>query len=113
LPARVRLIQPAAHLSPNRALGKQLAAGRGWTGPQWTCLHTLWTHESQWDEHAQNPTSTAYGVAQFLDKTWAGYGPKTSSPRLQITYGLAYIAGRYGTPCTALTKWSARSPHWY
>lgn len=85
----------------------------GWTGQQWACTLTLFNHESQWRERAQNPTSTAYGIGQFLDSTWRSYGPKTSNPVTQIRYALAYIAGRYGTPCSAWTAWSSRSPHWY
>jgi hypothetical protein len=87
--------------SGNRANGQLQAAAHGWTGSQWTALEKLWTRESDWSNTAQNPTSTAYGIAQFLDTTWAKYGPKTSDPTLQIRYGLAYIADRYGTPTAA------------
>jgi hypothetical protein len=31
----------------------------------------------------------------------------------QIKWGLGYIAGTYGNPLNAYTKWLARSPHWY
>lgn len=85
----------------NRANGQLQAAGYGWTGAEWTALDKLWTRESGWNNTAQNPTSTAYGIAQFLDATWAGYGPKTSDPTLQIQYGLAYIRRRYGDPVAA------------
>jgi hypothetical protein len=37
------------------------------------------------------------------NSTWASVGGrKTSDPRLQILYGLRYIASRYGTPAGAL-----------
>jgi hypothetical protein len=95
----------------NRANGRLQAAGYGWIGAQWTALDKLWTRESGWNNRAQNPTSTAYGIAQFLDGTWAGYGPKTSDPTLQIRYGLAYIRHRYGTPVAA---WAHEtSAGWY
>lgn len=95
----------------NRANGQLQAAARGWTGAQWTALDRLWTRESGWNNVAQNPHSTAYGIAQFLDSTWAGYGPKTSDPTLQIRYGLAYIANRYGDPVRA---WAHEtSAGWY
>lgn len=102
-----------ARLTPNRAEGRRQAAARGWTGGQWRCLLTLWDHESRWDERADNPTSTAYGIAQFLRATWSDYGPRTSDPARQIRYGIAYISDRYGSPCQAWTAWSARRPHWY
>ena len=97
----------------NSALGQKMAAARGWTGGNWSALNRLWTGESGWNNKAQNPTSTAYGIAQFLDTTWSGYGKKTADPAAQITAGMKYIADRYGDPAKALGKWNARSPHWY
>ena len=48
---------------------------------------------------AQNPKSTAFGMFQFLDSTWEGYGiPKTSDPVQQMQAGIRYIKARYGTP---------------
>ena len=35
------------------------------------------------------------------------------NPTTQITWGLGYIKGRYGTPCSAWAMWQSRSPHWY
>ncbi|AKY03808.1 hypothetical protein AVT29_gp53 [Streptomyces phage Amela] len=97
-----------------KQIGKALAAERGWTGAEWEALEELWTNESDWNPDAQNPTSTAYGIAQFLDSTWAGYGiAKTSDPERQIVAGLRYIEARYGTPSKALAFWHGRYPHWY
>jgi hypothetical protein len=98
-----------------RALGREMAARRGWTGVQWTCLNLLWTHESGWDADAQNPVSTAYGIPQFLNTTWGAYGsgPKTSDPAAQISDGLDYIGGRYGTPCKAWAFEMSHTPNWY
>ena len=87
----------------NRALGQSMAAARGWTGTQWTALDRLVMKESGWRNTAQNPTSTAYGIFQFLNSTWGGVGArKTSDPRAQIAAGLTYIGRRYGTPSGAL-----------
>jgi SLT domain-containing protein len=70
--------------------------------------------KSGWNNNAQNPTSTAYGIAQFLDSTWAGVGAaKTSDPTAQIAAGLRYIAQVYGSPANAYARWLSRSPHWY
>lgn len=68
-----------------------------------SALITLWNKESGWDPNADNPTSTAYGIAQFLNGTWAGTGyQKTSDPYQQIDAGLKYITQRYGSPSNAL-----------
>ncbi|WMI33374.1 hypothetical protein SEA_PROVOLONE_54 [Streptomyces phage Provolone] len=106
--------KPAPKPRTPKQIGKALAAERGWTGAEWEALEELWTNESGWNPHAQNPTSTAYGIAQFLDSTWSGYGiPKTSDAERQIVAGLRYIAARYGTPSKALAFWHGRYPHWY
>jgi hypothetical protein len=90
------------------------AASRGWTGQQWNDLSALIQHESSWNPNAQNPSSTAYGLFQFLNSTWAGVGGhKTSDPGLQADYGLKYIAQRYKTPSQAWDFWNSHTPHWY
>lgn len=70
---------------------------------QWICLEKLWTRESNWRHTAQNKTSTAFGIAQFLDATWGAVGfEKSRNPYVQIQAGLVYIEKRYKTPCKAL-----------
>ena len=75
-------------------------------------LNKLWGRESGWNPAAQNPTSTAYGIPQFLNSTWAGTGiAKTSDPYRQIQAGLIYIENRYGSPTAA---WShSQDVGWY
>lgn len=86
----------------NKAIVQSVAAGYGWaTGVQWTDLNLLVMSESGYRNNAQNPTSTAYGIFQFLDDTWKPYGPKTSNAMLQAVYGLHYVKDRYGTPSEA------------
>jgi SLT domain-containing protein len=94
---------------------QQIAAQRGWgSGPQWDSLYQLIAHESSWNPNAQNPTSTAYGLFQFLNSTWAGTGyAKSSDPKIQTLAGLKYIENRYGTPAGAWNFWQNQSPHWY
>ena len=72
---------------------RAVAATYGWgSGTQWNALSTLIQKESSWNPNAQNPTSTAYGLFQFLNSTWASVGAtKTSDPRLQAVAGLKYI----------------------
>jgi SLT domain-containing protein len=79
---------------------------------QSSCLNQLWQRESGWNPSAQNPTSTAYGIPQFLNSTWASTGiAKTSDPYRQIDAGLIYIKNRYGSPCAAWAFWQAHK--WY
>jgi hypothetical protein len=79
---------------------------------QFSCLESLWGKESGWNPNAQNKTSTAYGIPQFLDSTWASTGiAKTSNGYRQIDAGLIYIDSRYGSPCGA---WShSKATGWY
>lgn len=88
----------------NAQLGYQIAYNEGFGGKEWLCLDELWgRNESGWDNTRHNPYSSAYGIAQFLDGTWAGTGyKKTSDPVIQIKAGLVYIQHRYSTPCNAL-----------
>lgn len=96
-----------------RAIGQQLAAARGWTGSQWQCLDSLFQKESGWNPSAQNRSSGAYGIPQALPGSKMGTVASDwrTNPATQITWGLNYIAGRYGTPCGA---WShSQSVNWY
>src|SRR5260221_14364520 len=84
----------------------------GWSPREMASLIPLWNSESGWNPNAQNPTSTAYGIAQFLDTTWAGFRyPKTSDGYHQVFDGLQYIKQRYGDPARA---WAFHQAHnWY
>lgn len=103
----VKGIQGGGNISANKRLMQQMAqAMYGWgNGSQWNALNTLEMHEAGYNQFAQNPNSTAYGIGQFLDQTWGGFGPKTSDPKLQIQYMLEYIKGKYGTPVNAWNKY--------
>jgi len=95
-----------------RAIGRDLAAARGWTGQQWVCLDKLFTRESNWRTKAAN-ASGAYGIPQALpgSKMASAGADWRTNPATQIKWGLNYIKGRYGTPCGA---WSAfNSKGWY
>ncbi len=102
--------------SPEVMAAIQAAASkRGWGGGgQWSSLLKLIQGESGFNPNAQNPTSTAFGLFQFLNSTWGTVGgSKTSNPALQSEYGMRYIGNKYGNPSNAYAKWSSRSPHWY
>jgi hypothetical protein len=93
----------AGQVSSNKTLGQQLATAAGWgSGAAWDALNNVVMAESGWCNTAQNSQSTAYGIGQFLNTTWASTGyTKTSSPKTQILAMLAYIKMTYGTPQAA------------
>lgn len=106
----VRAVAPSS--GSTRQIGQALAAKRGWTGNQWTCLNNLWTRESGWRTTAAG-YSGAYGIPQALpgSKMASAGSDWRTNPATQITWGLNYISGRYGTPCGA---WSSfQSKGWY
>ena len=91
---------------------EQIFASHGFTGNQWDAAKWIVQKESGWDPNAQNPTSTAYGLFQFLDSTWAETGiGKTSDPKRQGEAGARYIKSRYGDPLAAQQFWQANN--WY
>lgn len=89
------------------------ASAYGWNkGAEGSALDYIVSHESGYNPTAQNPTSTAFGMFQFLDSTWATVGgSKTSDPGLQSIYGMRYIKQKYGDPIAAQAFWNAH--HWY
>jgi uncharacterized protein YabE (DUF348 family) len=93
-------------------IGKQLAAARGWGDDQFACLLPMWGRESGWRVDAANP-SGAYGIPQALPGSKMGsVAPDwQTNPATQITWGLNYIAARYGDPCGAWASWQAKG--WY
>lgn len=97
--------QPTA--STPREIGRQMAAERGWVGKQWEALDILWgKRESGWNPKARNK-SGACGIPQALPCSKI----KDKSITGQITWGLDYIADRYGSPARALAHSYARG--WY
>jgi hypothetical protein len=97
----------------NEAIVQSVFANQfGWTGPEWNATIQLLMQESGFNNTAQNPTSTAYGMFQFLNSTWGGYGiPKTSDPTQQAIAGGRYIKARYGDPLGAENH--ERAYHWF
>lgn len=84
-------------------IAHQMVLARGWGEDQFSCLVSLWNKESGWNVHANNGGSGAYGIPQALPGSkMASAGPDwQDSAATQITWGLGYISGRYGTPCGA------------
>jgi hypothetical protein len=102
----------APSTSANERLANQMAAGRGWGPGQQQCLDSLWTEESGFSSTALNSQSGATGIPQLLPSVHQ-IPPNWSDPRVQIRWGLDYIAGKYGTPCDAWAFETSHTPNWY
>ncbi|MFB2556242.1 coiled-coil domain-containing protein [Herbiconiux liangxiaofengii] len=98
-----------------QAFAQSILGDYGWGGDQFSCLVRLWTGESGWRANAYNDSSGAYGIPQSLPASkMASVGSDyVTNHQTQIIWGMNYISGRYGTPCEALSQWTARNPHWY
>ena len=90
---------PVAPASVAQAYAAGLVAGHGWAASEFGCLVSLWNRESGWNSHAANP-SGAYGIPQALPGSKMG-GDWQNDYRVQIRWGVGYIAARYGSPCGA------------
>jgi hypothetical protein len=80
------------------------AAAHGWTGAQWTALFDVEMKEAGFNLSATNPSSGAYGMAQFIEgaSEYAQYGGNATSAAGQAVAMSNYVAQRYGTPEAAL-----------
>jgi hypothetical protein len=105
----------SSHSAPSgspRQIAQQILASEGRSG-QFSCLDSLWAHESGWNVYAQNPGSGAYGIPQALPGSkMASAGPDwQTNAATQIRWGLSYIDSTYGSACAA---WShEQSTGWY
>ena len=102
-----------SEFSGNRETGCALMLKAGFEIDQFGCLDRLWTRESHWNHHASNPSTGAYGIPQALPGSKMGSVASDwrTNPATQIKWGLGYIEGRYGSPCSA---WShSQSTGWY
>ena len=96
-----------------RSIARRLMAKYGLSAADFDCVDRLWSGESGWSVHADNPTSSAYGIPQALPGSkMASAGPNwQDNAETQIKWGLSYIAQRYGSGCAA---WSYKQGHgWY
>ena len=100
-----------------QAIAYDMVAARGWGPDEYSCLVALWNRESHWNVYAYNP-SGAYGIPQAMTNAKTGINPMSSvgadwqtNPATQITWGLNYIQGRYGSPCGAWNH--SETSGWY
>ncbi|MFJ4038099.1 lytic transglycosylase domain-containing protein [Microbacterium sp. NPDC090007] len=96
-----------------QATARGMLASRGWGDDQFSCLVSLWNKESGWNYRASNPSSGAYGIPQALpgSKMSSAGADWQTNAATQISWGLGYISGRYGTPCGAWSQ--SQSVGWY
>ena len=101
-PTSVDIPSGCGEFSGNRATGCAIALDWGFDLEQFGCLERLWTRESGWNEYAANSIG-AYGIPQSLpgSKMSSEGSDWETNPVTQIRWGLGYIQGRYGTPCSA------------
>jgi hypothetical protein len=96
-----------------RALARALMPQFGMSSSEFDCLDNIWSQESGWNVHADNPTSSAYGIPQALPGSkMSSAGPNwEDNAETQIRWGLGYIRDRYGSACAA---WSYKQgAGWY
>ena len=96
-----------------QAIARGMMGSYGWGDGEFSCLQSLWNRESGWNYQAENASSGAYGIPQALpgSKMSSVAGDWATNPTTQITWGLGYIQGRYGTPCSAWAH--SESVGWY
>lgn len=112
--AAARAKAAANTVSGAKATAREMASSRyGWGSGQFSCLVSLWNRESGWDYRAYNASSGATGIPQALPggkMASAGADWRTNATT-QISWGLGYIQGVYGSPCGA---WShSQATGWY
>lgn len=103
-PVEITLTAEQIALQNPQQYAKDQFAKFNWTDEQYKCLAQLWGKESGWNHLADNPHSTAYGIAQML-------GEDSTEPHVQINNGLRYIEHRYGNPCNGWKFWQRHK--WY
>ena len=96
-----------------QAIAYEMVLARGWSDSEFGCLVALWNRESGWRVNAFNASSGAYGIPQALpgNKMATAGADWETNAATQISWGLGYIGGRYGSPCGAWAHSEARG--WY
>jgi TP901 family phage tail tape measure protein len=85
---------------------KYTGVSSDWLDP----LKWIVSHESGGDPTAKNPKSTAAGLFQMIDTTWAASRDKNLpndifNPIINAIAGIRYIKDRYGNPDKAVEFW--------
>jgi hypothetical protein len=94
--------------SPVKNLHREPLSARSYarsmvSAKEYKALEELIMLESSWNPEAQNKRSTAYGLGQFVDKTWDLVGvEKSADYRIQLIAAQKYVMMRYGSWVKAL-----------
>lgn len=96
-----------------RTIARAMLPSFGFGSDQFSCLDALYNGESGWNVHADNPSSSAYGIPQALPgaKMASAGSDWENNAATQIRWGLGYIKNSYGTPCGALSF--KQGHNWY
>lgn len=92
---------------------RQIASRKGWGAAEVQAWLNVINAESGGSMTARNPSSGAYGIAQFISGAgeYAQYGGNANTLSGQLVAMANYISQRYGTPIGA---WAHElSNHWY
>lgn len=112
--ARIRKLGYEPGTTDPRSIAKQILKNKyDYGSDQYECFNNIIIRESNWDIHATNASSGAYGIPQSLPGSkMASVGSDwRTNPATQITWGIEYMKNTYGSPCSA---WGFKSSHgWY
>jgi hypothetical protein len=93
-----------------REMARQILQNKfGYGSDQFSCFDWIIKHESNWNVHAQNGSSGAYGLPQSLpgSKMASVASDWRDNPATQIIWGAQYMKSRYGSPCDAKSHWES------
>ena len=93
-----------------REMAKQILDNKfGYGADEFSCFDWVIKHESNWDVHAENASSGAYGLPQSLpgSKMASVASDWRDNPATQIIWGAKYMKDRYGSPCGAKSHWQS------
>jgi hypothetical protein len=102
---------PAPNPGTAQSIAYNMMSSFGWNPKTYfSCLDSIWSRESGWNYQAEN-ASGAYGIPQALpgSKMATAGADWQTNPATQVKWGLGYIQGRYGDPCSAWSYWQAHS----
>ena len=93
-----------------REMARQILKNKfGYGADQFSCFDWIIHRESNWNIHATNASSGAYGLPQSLpgSKMASVASDWRNNPATQIIWGAQYMKSRYGSPCGARSHWES------
>jgi hypothetical protein len=102
---------PAVPAGDAQSYAQSKVLSRGWSESEFSDLVWLWNRESGWNPSSYNASSGASGIPQCLGHSECQTDAYRSDYRVQVDWGLNYIASRYGSPSAAAQH--SKSNGWY